>query len=104
MFVCGFLLLFFTLFVQTTQTWKVSVLRWLILDEVDRLLDMGFGPQIAAILEEFRIRGVPRDQYRTIVTSVGRLIRCAGKISCLKRLGELPFDSFLWFPPGYGDK
>ncbi len=42
----------------------------MVLDEVDRLVDMGFAPQITAILDEFRARGVPREQYRTIVTSV----------------------------------
>ena len=30
---------------QTTASWNVKPLQWIILDEVDRLLDMGFGPQ-----------------------------------------------------------
>lgn len=55
----------------------MSVLKWLILDEVDRLLDMGFGPQIGAILDELRNRGVPRNQYRTIVTSVRNAMAAA---------------------------
>ena len=34
-----------------------GTLRWLVLDEADRLLDMGFGPVIKTIVEKVRARG-----------------------------------------------
>lgn len=37
--------------INTTESFKMDGLRWLVLDEADRLLDLGFEKDIKAILE-----------------------------------------------------
>ena len=49
-----------------TEAMKADLLRWLVLDEADRLLDLGFEEDLNAILaesepaDERRRRGAPR--------------------------------------------
>ena len=40
--------------IENTECFKLQKLRWIVLDEADRLLDMGFGATIEAVLQYIR--------------------------------------------------
>lgn len=63
---------------EATESWRVGsvegVTRWVVLDEADRLMDMGFGKKIGRILELVNARRPSRQAW-------ARLILCSATVA-----------------------
>lgn len=54
---------------RSTKSFRVSRIRFIVLDEADRLLDAGFEHDLAAIVAVLRERAAAPDKIQTIMTS-----------------------------------
>jgi len=53
---------------NSTKSFNMNQLRWLVLDEADRLLDMGFEKDISAILSSVKER-TGQSKHQIVLTS-----------------------------------
>ena len=55
--------------IRSTRAWVLSACNWVVLDEADRLLDLGFLKDIASILEELDARALDGARRQTVLLS-----------------------------------
>lgn len=59
---------------ESTTAFSVAHLQWLVLDEADRLLDLGFQKSLSRIVELLDERSAMSDVDRSVVTSASPLL------------------------------
>jgi ATP-dependent RNA helicase DDX31/DBP7 len=81
---------------QNTEVLKVHTVRWLVLDEGDRLMEMGFEEEIKGIVERIRRRTLVVDKANTLelkaLPSRRVTILCSATIKMVQRLGEISLE------------
>lgn len=81
---------------ENTEVLKVHTVRWLVLDEGDRLMEMGFEEEIKGIVERIRRRSLVVDQANELEIKAlphrRVTVLCSATIKMVQRLGEISLN------------